>query len=81
VELDRFKAEIREFVTHFLFEQTGRSPIVIPVVNLVGSQGEPRTPHAGRAPATVAPPADKTQTDQDRFQAMRSRLLSHGPGD
>jgi ribonuclease J len=70
VELDRFKLEMREFVTHFLFEHIGRSPIVIPVVNVVESRTEVRKNHnqqhsiEGRAHA-----------DQRRFQEMRSRLL------
>src|SRR5690606_18353901 len=38
VDLDRFKQELREHVTHFLFEQTQRSPIVIPVVNVIGGK-------------------------------------------
>src|SRR5581483_4470632 len=38
VDLDRFKAELRDYVTHFLYEQTQRSPIVIPVVNVIGSR-------------------------------------------
>jgi ribonuclease J len=37
IDLDRFKQEIKEHVTHFLFEKTQRSPIVIPVINIVGS--------------------------------------------
>jgi ribonuclease J len=39
VDLDRFKAELKDHVTHFLFEYTGRSPIVIPVVNVLGGGG------------------------------------------
>jgi ribonuclease J len=45
VDLDRFKVELKEHITHFLFEQTQRSPIVIPVVNVVGGgrpEGQPR---------------------------------------
>src|SRR6185503_7961203 len=34
VDLDRFKVELKDHVTHYLFEQTQRSPIVIPVVNV-----------------------------------------------
>ncbi|MEO8863042.1 MAG: ribonuclease J [Candidatus Saccharimonadales bacterium] len=36
VDLDRFKAELRDHIMHFLFEHTGGSPIVIPVVNIIG---------------------------------------------
>jgi ribonuclease J len=39
IDLDRFKAELKDYVTHFLFEYTGRSPIVIPVVNVIGGGG------------------------------------------
>ena len=69
VELDRFKLELRDFATQFLFDQTGRSPIVIPVVNVVGSKVSAKIVHgAKRASAAM-------QDDQKRFQAMRARLL------
>lgn len=51
VDLDRFKAELKEHVTHYLFEHTQRSPIVIPVVNVVsgGSGGrQPANAKGGR---------------------------------
>lgn len=66
VDLDRFKQEIRDYVMQFLFEQTGRSPIVIPVVNVVGGK---------HAPKSVLPEA-KAASDQKRFQEMRVRLLA-----
>ncbi len=34
--LDEFKYELKDFVTHYLYEHTQRSPIVIPVVNVIG---------------------------------------------
>jgi len=40
VDLDRFKVELKDHITHYLFEQTQRSPIVIPVVNVIGPKGE-----------------------------------------
>lgn len=43
VDLDRFKVELKEHITHYLFEHTGRSPIVIPVVNIIsGGGGKPQ---------------------------------------
>jgi ribonuclease J len=36
IELDRFKTELKDHVTHYLYEHTQRSPIVIPVVNVIG---------------------------------------------
>jgi ribonuclease J len=44
VELDRFKAELKDHITHYMFEHTQRSPIVIPVVNVVGPGGQPKAP-------------------------------------
>jgi ribonuclease J len=75
VDLDRFKQEIREHVTHFLFDHTQRSPIVIPVVNIVGGGGRP-----DGKPGTSSKPQQSEQEiaadQQKRFQEMRLRLLS-----
>ena len=75
VDLDRFKQEIREHVTHFLFDHTQRSPIVIPVVNIVGGGGRPDG-NPG-APAKTQQSEQEIAADQQkRFQEMRLRLLS-----
>jgi len=71
VDLDRFKQEMRDFITHFLFNQTGRSPIVITVVNIIGGKVEARTVHASKQPNAE----EKVIADQKRFQEMRARLL------
>ena len=72
VDLDRFKQEMRDFITHFLFDQTGRSPIVIPIVNIIGGKVEARTVHTNQQPSLEA----KVAADQKRFQEMRARLMS-----
>jgi ribonuclease J len=72
VDLDRFKQEIREHVTHYLFEQTGRSPIVIPVVNVIGGKGETKTVHGNGQKTAEELAADQ----QKRFQELRERLLT-----
>ncbi len=81
VDLDRFKAELKDYVTHFLYEQTQRSPIVIPVVNVIGGRmvekpangsgqnGEP-------AAATQKSPEEIALEQQRRFAQMRQRLLN-----
>jgi ribonuclease J len=80
IDLDRFKAELKDHITHYLFEHTQRSPIVIPVVNIVsGGSGKPTQPKTG-APGQPAP-AEKTPEEiaadqQKRFQEMRARLLT-----
>ena len=72
IDLDRFKQEMRDFMTHFLFEQTGRSPIVIPVVNIIsGKVATKNTPDNKQTSA-----AAKAASDQQCFQEMRARLLS-----
>lgn len=47
IDLDRFKAELKDHITHFLFEHTGGSPIVIPVVNIIGGASGGSKPSGG----------------------------------
>ncbi len=79
VDLDRFKQELKEHVTHFLFEYTGRSPIVIPVVNVIGgkSAGGDKTKQPSKNEANVIEPSpDEIAAEQQRrFEEMRARLL------
>lgn len=72
VDLDRFKAELKDHITHYLFDQTQRSPIVIPVVNIIGSKGEVKTVAGGRTKTGQEVAAEQ----EKRFQKMRERLLS-----
>lgn len=39
IPLDRFKVELKDHATHFLYNQTQKSPIVIPVINIVSDEG------------------------------------------
>lgn len=79
VDLDRFKVEIREHVTHFLFEQTQRSPIVIPVVNVIGGKpsgvDKPKINGNGGDAQKEPTPEDIAAEQQRRFDEMRARLL------
>lgn len=46
IPLDRFKLELKDHITHFLYNQTQRSPIVIPVINIVSDdQSKSSTPN------------------------------------
>jgi ribonuclease J len=81
IDLDRFKAELKDHVTHFLFEQTGRSPIVIPVVNIIsgggGKQGDDKkTAVPGQPEVKAKTPEEIAAEQQKRFQDMRARLLT-----
>lgn len=77
IDLDRFKAELKDHVTHFLFEQTGRSPIVIPVVNVIGGGkgGDAKKPANGSKPQPEKSPEVIAVEQQKRFEAMRAKLL------
>lgn len=85
VDLDRFKAELKDHVTHYLFEQTQRSPIVIPVINIIGGGGnsKPNPDQKPTADGQPQPPQEPTKSaeelaadQQKRFQEMRARLLT-----
>lgn len=73
VDLDRFKAELRDHLTHYLFDKTGQSPIIIPVVNTVsGKNGT--TPTDPKKPRSSTP-RQQTNDREKRFSEMRARLL------
>jgi ribonuclease J len=84
VDLDRFKQELKEHVTHFLFEYTQRSPIVIPVVNVVGGKNgngqQPQQQGKKQGGKQPSPPPEPTPEEiaaqqQRRFEEMRAKLL------
>jgi ribonuclease J len=92
IDLDRFKAELKDHVTHYLFEQTQRSPIVIPVVNIIsgGGGGKPNNNNdqkrsgSGNGQGQQAKEEPKSAEQiaaeqQKRFQEMRARLLMQDP--
>lgn len=70
VELDRFKQEIKEHVTHFLYDKTQRSPIVIPVINVIG--GKPGQVDAKKSDEELKKEA---AVQARRFAQMRAQLL------
>lgn len=91
IDLDRFKAELKDHITHFLYEHTGGSPIVIPVINVIGGkpngggkaaqQGDAKSKGKDKdkqavAPAKVEPTPEQIAAEQQkRFAEMRAKLL------
>jgi ribonuclease J len=75
IDLDRFKAELKDHITHYLYDKTQRSPIVIPVVNVIGTKGEVKTASNGHTKTSDEIAAEQ----QKRFQQMRARLLTQDP--
>jgi ribonuclease J len=76
VDLDRFKVELKEHVTHFLYEKTGRSPIVIPVVNVVGAKQGNQQHNQNNPNSKVKSPEQQAEEMQKRFANMRAKLLN-----
>jgi ribonuclease J len=86
VDLDRFKAELKDHITHYLFEHTQRSPIVIPVVNVISGAASPKKQPQNGQKNGNQPPEEKPKTpeelaaaQQKRFKEMRARLLAQDP--
>jgi ribonuclease J len=76
VDLDRFKLELKEYVTHFLYEQTQRSPIVIPVVNVIGGNPKSNSPKGNNnKQKNEKSPEQIAAEQQKKFQQMRQQLL------
>lgn len=87
VDLDRFKQELKDHVTHYLYEQTQRSPIVIPVVNVIGgSKPNGNSGSSEKQNGNGKKPVEKTpeqleKEQQERFAALRAKLLNAKQGD
>ena len=77
IDLDRFKAELKDHITHYLYDQTKRSPIVIPVVNIINGKNEAKTIHQSETPTAE----EIALQQQKRFQEMRARLLGQDQRD
>lgn len=58
-DLDVVKKEIKDEVTHILFDQTRRTPIVIPVVNEIGSGGKPNSGNSNNGSQAGPQPNNK----------------------
>lgn len=78
VDIDRFKVELKDHVTHYLFEQTQRSPIVIPVINVIGggAKGEVKVKTSTNSGTPTKTAEDVAKEQEKRFQEMRERLLT-----
>jgi ribonuclease J len=75
IDLDRFKLELKEHVTHFLYDKTGRSPIVIPVVNVIGGKPNGKPGQNGKN-SNAKTPEQQAEDAQKRFASMRAKLLN-----
>ena len=60
VDLDVIKKELKDEITHILYDQTRRTPIVIPVINEVGGSGG-GAQRGGNEPRENRAPRDQSQ--------------------
>ena len=85
IDLDRFKAELKDHVTHYLYDQTQRSPIVIPVVNVVSggkSGGNDRTSNGNGngnsrrqdRPQDAQKPVAEAKSPEDMAEEQKQRF-------
>lgn len=66
VDLVRFKQELRDHVNNFLFQNTQRSPIIIPVVNAVGAGGNAQAQPASNAQRRPQPQSRSPRQNNPR---------------
>jgi hypothetical protein len=59
---------MKDFITHFMYERTGRSPIVIPVINIIDGKVDTR-------PISAISTEERVNKEQQRFAEIRARLL------
>lgn len=58
VDIDQLKKELKDEITHILYDQTRRTPIVIPVINEIGGGGpKPNNQPRGENPRNSQRPA------------------------
>jgi ribonuclease J len=68
-DIDQLKKEIKDEITHILYDQTRRTPIVIPVINEIGGGGKPQSSGNGKSgeqkqPQFTRPPKKTFQPPQ-----------------
>ena len=59
IDMDVFKKEIKDEVTHLLYDQTRRTPIVIPVVNEIGGGPKQASQESSSQESFKKPPTKK----------------------
>jgi ribonuclease J len=57
LDIDILKKELKDEITHILYDKTRRTPIVIPVVNEIGSGNAPQQQNGQRDQRPMPPPA------------------------
>ena len=85
IDIDLAKKELRDELSHLLYDQTRRTPIIIPVINEIGGStqnGQPAQKPQGR-PAPPAPFAPKVEWSEPvpSEEAEAPHLAGRSPRD
>ncbi len=78
VDLDQLKKELREEVTHILYDQTHRTPIVIPVINEIAVGGSSNS-GGGNQKQQQPGPAQKPNTQLPKRPLFRAPTPAAAP--
>lgn len=70
-DIEVIKKEIKDEVTHILYDQTRRTPIVIPVINEIGMNNN--RPQGGKGNANTANEGDQAQPQRQGMAAAQRR--------
>jgi len=70
VDLDTVKKEIKDELTHVLYDQTRRTPIVIPVINEIGGNGSGKSSEGGESRGQRHGQGASQHQGQDRNQSQ-----------
>ncbi len=73
VDMDQLKKELRDEITHVLYDQTRRTPIVIPVINEIGGGGGGGNRDGGRP----AQRREQPQQQQDESAPQEGGVRPH----
>jgi len=74
IDIDQVKKEIKDEITHILYDQTRRTPIVIPVINEIGGGGQPAQ---ANQPKQAEQPQQQSQSRQNSLSSNLSSNVQH----
>lgn len=82
VDMDVLKKEIKDEITHILYDQTRRTPIVIPVINEIGGSGQKPGSNNANNTKPFKKPAPKSfpqpQTSDSEATEPRNKVDNRG---
>jgi ribonuclease J len=81
IDMDVIKKELRDEITHILYDQTRRTPIVIPVINEISAGGGPKQDNNQPKRQFKGPFVPKPEAEQHVQIAEEPHLAGRSPRD